>query len=239
MNRLKTIVLFAGIFGIGLGAISLNDSSAESLSILAATPQTQNNMGMLGHVEYKLMDAEGSIKQYLQSDNTVVVAGMDCVSRLMFDNDTADISCTNGLSTFDYISIGNATSADIDADVPLEGHTELESSSDGNCASSSVDGDMARKRITPTFTAAVAEGSGTLVVLDTKDSPFDFDAKNSTGNIAQSGIFNADVTTSDGNGQCTSLGDADLFAIQNLSTQTGIAVSSGDSLSVKWTITVG
>ena len=239
MNRLKTIVLFAGIFAIGLGAISLNDSSAESLSILAATPQTQNSMDMLGHVEYKLMDAEGSIKQYLQSDNTVVIAGMDCVSRLMFDNDTADISCTNGLSAFDYISIGNATSADIDADVPLEGHTELESSSDGNCASSSVDGDMARKRITPTFTAAVAEGSGTLVVLDTKDSPFDFDAKNSTGNITQSGIFNADVATSDGNGQCTVLGDADLFAIQNLSTQTGIAVSSGDSLSVKWTITVG
>jgi hypothetical protein len=239
MNRLKTIVLFAGIFAIGLGAISLNDSSAESLSILAATPQTQNSMGMLGHVEYKLMDAEGSIKQYLQSDNTVVNAGMDCVSRLMFDNDTADISCTNGLSTFDYISIGNVTSTNIDADVPLQGHTELESSSDGNCATTGVDGEMARKRVTPTFTAAVAEGSGTLVVLDTKDSPFDFGVSNSTSEITQSGIFNADVTTSDGEGQCTALGDADMFAIQNLATQTGIAVSSGDSLSVKWTITVG
>jgi hypothetical protein len=239
MNRLKTIVLFAGIFAIGLGAISLNDSSAESLSILAATPQTQNNMGMFGHVEYKLMDAEGSIKQYLQSDNTVVIAGMDCVSRLMFDNDTADISCTNGLSAFDYVAIGNVTSTDIDADVPLEGHTELESSSDGNCASTTVNGEMARKRVTPTFTAAVAEGSGTLVILDTKDSPFDFDANNSTGNITQSGIFNADVILADGDGQCQTLGNADLFAIQNLSLQTGIAVSSGDSLSVKWTITVG
>jgi hypothetical protein len=239
MNRLKTIVLFAGIFAIGLGAVSLNDSSAESLSILAATPQTQNSMGMLGHVEYKLMDAEGSIKQYLQSDNTVVIAGMDCVSRLMFDNDTADISCTNGLSTFDYISIGNVTSTNIDADVPLQGHTELESSSDGNCATTGVDGEMARKRVTPTFTAAVAEGSGTLVVLDTKDSPFDFGISNSTSEITQSGIFNADVAASDGEGQCTTLGNADMFAIQNLATQVGIAVSSGDSLSVKWTITVG
>jgi hypothetical protein len=239
MNRLKTIVLFAGIFGIGLGAISLNDSSAESLSILAATPQTQNNMGMLGHVEYKLMDASGSIKQYLQSDNTVVIGGMDCVSRMMFDNDTADITCTNINSTFDFVAIGNATGANITNNPPDDTETSLEPSS--QCATGSQEGEMARKRVTPTFTAAGA--TGTAVVLDTKDSPFDFDINNATGNIGQSAIFNTDVLTKDttepGGGSCVAIGTADMFAIQNLSTTTGIAVSAGDSLSVKWTITVG
>jgi hypothetical protein len=240
MNRLKTIVLFAGIFGIGLGAISLNDGSAESLSILAATPQTQNELGMLGHVEYKILDAEGSIKQYLQTDNTVVIGGMDCVSRLMFDNDTGLVTCNRQNSAFDYIAIGNASSAEVTGnDPPAEGSFELDGTLSGACADATNNGEMARKLVVPTFTAAVDGGSGTIVVLDTKDSPFDFDGSNATGVITQSGIFNADEFTKDGNSQCTVLGDSDMFAMQNLSTTAGIAVSDGDSLSVKWTITVG
>ena len=55
MNRLKTIVLFAGIFGIGLGTISLSGVSATSMMVSGA-PQTQAGFDMLGHVEYKVLD---------------------------------------------------------------------------------------------------------------------------------------------------------------------------------------
>jgi len=237
MNRLKTIVLFAGIFAIGLGAVSLNDSSAISLSILAATPQTQNTVGMLGHVEYTIRDSEGQIIKYAQGDNTVVHAGMDCVSRLVFENSTSTV-CPEGNNEFQFIAIGNGTAA---VDPPANDNTELITTSSGNCASTTVDGEMARKQVTPTFTAATGE-TGTIVVLDTAaagSTPFDFSVSNATGLITQSGVFNANEDQTNANGECTTLGTASMFAIQNLATTTGISVSAGDSLSVKWTITVG
>ena len=56
----------------------------------------------------------------------------------------------------------------------------------------------------------------------------------------QSGIFNTDNPKSATTGECSSLAaSASMFAIQNLNGITGITVSDGDSLSVKWTITVG
>ena len=97
---------------------------------------------------------------------------------------------------------------------------------------------MARKQVTPTFTAATG-GTGTIVVLDTSSDPFDFGAGNATGNIQQSGVFNGPEATFTANGECATLGNTSMFSIQNLSALTGISVSDGDSLSVKWTITVG
>ena len=98
---------------------------------------------------------------------------------------------------------------------------------------------MARKQVTPTFTPAVT-GTGTIVVLDTSSDPFDFSTSNATGNIMQSGIFNGPEAATDATtGECTTLGTTSMFAIQNLSTTSGISVSQGDSLSVRWTITVG
>jgi len=235
MNRLKTIVLFAGIFGIGLGAVSLTDSSATSLSIFAATPQTQNSMGMLGHVEYTLFDKAGSIKQYLQGDNLVVEDGKDCVARMVFDNSTTDPGvCPKGNNEFQYIAIGNDTSA---AD-PIVDETLSALTTDGGCASSS-DGEMARKLVPVVITAATG-GTGAIVVLDTVASPFDFGVSNATGNIMQSGIFNTDNPKDATTGECSSLAaSSSMFAIQNLNALVGITVSDGDSLSVKWTITVG
>ncbi|EGP94712.1 hypothetical protein [Nitrosarchaeum koreense] len=232
MNRLKTIVLFAGIFGIGLGTISLSGVSATSMMVSAA-PQTQAGFDMLGHVEYKVLDDSGAIKQYLQGDNIVVIGGKDCVARHVFENSTGTV-CPGGNNEFQYIAIGNYTSAG----TPVNTLSALELTGGSGCASSTVDGEMARKQVVPSFTPAVT-GTGTIVVLDTTSAPFNFGASNATGPIMQSGIFNGDNAAKDGNGQCTSLGTASMFSVQDLNTDTGITVSSGDSLSVKWTITVG
>jgi len=231
MNRLKTIVLFAGIFGIGLGAISLSGISATSLMVSAA-PQTQDSFNMLGHVEYKVIDESGAIKQYQQGDNIVVIGGKDCVARLVFENSTSAV-CPEGNNEFQYIAIGNQTTGG----VPANTLAALEVS-DSGCADSGTTGEMARKLIIPSFTPAVT-GTGTIVVLDTQSDPFDFSADNSSANIMQSGVFNADEGGKNANGECTTLGTSSMFAVQDLSGDTGIAVSDGDSLSVKWTITIG
>lgn len=231
MNRLKTIVLFAGIFGIGLGTISLSGVSATSMMVSAA-PQTQAGFDMLGHVEYKILDDSGAIKQYLQGDNIVVIGGKDCVARHVFENSTSAV-CAAGNNEFQYIAIGNYTSAG----TPVNTLSALEVNGGSGCASSTVDGEMARKQVVPSFTPAVT-GTGTIVILDTTSAPFNFGAGNSSA-IMQSGIFNGPNAAIAGNGACSSLGTASMFSVQDLNSDTGILVSSGDSLSVKWTITVG
>ncbi len=235
MNRLKTIVLFAGIFGIGLGAISLSGISATTLMVSAAPQPQTDGFGMLGHVEYKVIDPTGVIKHYQQGDNIVVISGKDCVAQLVFDNSTSTV-CPLGNNVFTHIAIGNHT----EAGVPVNTLSELESQVvDQDCAATADSGEMARKTVTPTFTAAVT-GTGTVVVLDTSSDPFDFGISNSTANIMQSGIFNEpEAAISATTGECTTLGASTMFSIQDLNTDTGISVSQGDSLSVKWTITVG
>lgn len=230
MNRLKTIGLFAGIFAIAMGAISLSDTS-ESFFMVSAVPQSQENVGMLGHVEYTVRDSSDNIKAYMQTDNIVTEEGKDCVAKTMFD--TADTVGSCGATTeFKYIAIGNATAAGVPVVATLG--LDVNGTPSNGCAVSAGDGEMARKLIDPTFNS---DGTSTIVTLDTVASPFNFDGGNATI-VMQSGIFNA-AATLDGVGQCTNVGTGDLFAIQDLNLDAGITVSSGDSLSVKWTITVG
>jgi len=230
-------VLFAGIFGIGLGAASLSGISATPLMVSADPQAQQANFGMLGHVEYKVLDNDGIVKHYLQGDNVVVNTGMDCVARLVFENSTSAV-CPQGMNgNFNYISIGNFTAIGVVNSTMTELDTSVASAT--GCAASGVSGEMARKAITggdSDFTPATSS-SGAIVVLDTS-SPFDFDAGNATGNIFQSGIFD-DGYGAGSNTCATSIPTSTMFSVQDLNADTGIAVSSGDSLSVRWTITVG
>ena len=231
MKRTITIALFAGMFAVTVGILGFSGNSA-TVNMISALPQSQDNVGMLGHVEYKVLDELGSIKQYMQNDNIVVQVGKDCVSRMVFDNSTDPGACPNN-GEFQFIAIGNATSGVID-----DTKTTLQG---GVCASSGVGGEMARKQVSAgsglTFTAAGA-GTGTVVTLDLSGDPFTFGAGNATA-VIDSGVFNRD-TTEDSEGRCTALGTSEMFSIQQLNGDTvGISVTSGDSLSVKWTITVG
>ena len=237
MNRLKTIGLFAGIFAIAMGAISLSVTS-ESFFIAPTVPQSQVNLGMLGHVEYTLKDPSGNIKAYIQADNIVTEAGKDCVAQVMFDSAETVDAC-GSTTEFQYIAIGNFSAAG----VPIVGASALEEggSATNGCASSggasptpTNGGEMSRKLIDPTF---LSTGTVTVVTLDTQSDPFDFDINNATV-VMQSGIFNG-ASTQNVNGECTDTTTDDMFAYQDLNDDNGITVSDGDSLSVKWTITVG
>ncbi len=232
MNRFKTIGLFAGIFAITMGAISLSDTS-ESFFMVSSVPQSQENVGMLGHVEYTVRDASDNIKSYIQTDNIVTLDGKDCVAKVMFDSADTVGSCA-ATTEFQFIAIGNFTAAGIPVNTVEQ--LDEDSSAVNGCAVSGVNGggEMGRKLIDPTFDSS---GTSTVVILDTVNSPFDFSVDNATV-VMSSGIFNA-ASTQDSEGQCTNIGTADMFAIQDLNLDAGITVSDGDSLSVKWTITVG
>ena len=71
MKRTTTIALFAGMFAVTVGMLGFSGNSATA-NMISALPQSQDNVGMLGHVEYKVLDELGSIKQYMQNDNVVV-----------------------------------------------------------------------------------------------------------------------------------------------------------------------
>jgi len=231
MKRTITIALFAGMFAVTVGILGFSGNSATA-NMISALPQDQDNIGMLGHVEYKVLDEFGSIKQYMQNDNIVVETGKDCVARMVFDNGTDPGKCPNN-GEFSWIAIGNKTGGSI-----VVGNTSLE----GNiCADTTNDGEMARKQVSNgaglSFTTA-AGAAGTIVTLDLSGNPFTFGDNNATA-VIDSGVFNRD-TNEDGEGQCTSLGVSEMFSQQQLNGDTvGISVTDGDSLSVKWTITIG
>jgi len=231
MKRVTTIALFAGMFAVTVGILGFSGNSATA-NMISAIPQSQDNFGMLGHVEYKLFDEFGNIKQYMQNDNIVVQVGKDCVARAVFDNSTNPNACPNN-GQFQWIAIGNKTAGDID-----DTKTTLEG---GVCASSGVGGEMARKQVTfgngLSFTGASA-GAGTIVTLDLSQDPFTFSDDNKTA-VIDSGVFNRD-TSEDSEGQCTNLDTSEMFSQQQLNgNSVGISVTAGDSLSVKWTITIG
>jgi hypothetical protein len=249
MKKITSIVLFASIFAVAVGTLGLSGISATPLMVSAA-PQTQENVGMLGHVEYKVLDEFGAVKAYMQNDNVVVEAGKDCASQGLFTNSGGQVGqCITDSAAFTYIGIGNGSSAtinvvnqtlaDADADTDL---TTVLCSDNGAGAGTAGGGDMARRNVTAVFDAT---GTNTIVTLDTSSDPFTFDVSNATS-VIDSGIFNADYAgIPEGDHTCivatsqTAGADWNMFSRQLLNAATGITVGAGDSLSVKWTITVG
>jgi len=247
MNRQKSIAVFAAIAAIAMTTIGLTGVSAESLMI-SSIPQTQEGVGILGHVEYTKMNSDGQIIGYFQSDNTVVDAGKDCVANLIFGADLTGSNCGITGGDFIYVAIGNSTAGVGVTHSPL---VQLDSSGTSLCAltgGDAQDGEMARKLVVPTITTFADDvaSQGTVVELETAD-PFTFTQAPLTNVtfVKQSGIFNAQHLN--GDIECTTAttgpGAAatnwDMFSIQELSGATGIQVTDGDSLSVKWTITIG
>ena len=237
MNRKMTVALFAGIFAIAMTTVSLSGASASTM-VLASTPQAQSEVSMLGHVEWTVLDENNNIKRYLQSDNLIVRGGTDCAAELIFGSDGT--SCGGTGTTVRYIGIGNGSApANIDGS-----ETYFDDDGGGSCGSGQ-DGEQARKDVSTAAGSILSQvdnaGSGTVVTLDVGTNTFKFDASNAT-TITQSALFDDDSGAGpDANGMCQTPGttgvDWNMFAIQNLPSG-GTQVSDGDSLTVKWTITI-
>ena len=247
MNRQKSIALFAAIAAVAMTAIGLTGVSATTLMV-SSVPQSQEGMGMLGHVEYTLMGSDDLVKGYFQSDNIVVDDGKDCVGVRTFGAAIAAGKC-NTDKTFRYIAIGNWTGG-----APDGTESALDSQGSSICADgggTGQEGEMARKLVVPNIITGAVNPAGSVVELEVLNA-FTFGIFNAT-TVEQSGIFNGistddTIATYDGGdttGQCAAPGVPDaanvwnMFAIQDLNSGNGITVTDGDSLSVKWTITIG
>lgn len=249
MNRQKSIAVFAVIAAVAMTSIGLSGVSATPL-IVSSIPQSQEGVVILGHVEYTLMGADNQIKAYIQGDNAVVDDGKDCVAGLLFGSPTLGGEfgiCKDDTSKFNFIAIGNGTSTVPATFVDLK---QMTNSTVDGCAGAGLesaggDGELARlpADITVGALADDAGSAGTQVVLQTT-VPFDFVTNNATL-VNESGIFSGpqkDATPS-ADDACVDAGnpgvDWNMFSIQRLNSDAGIAVTDGDSLSVKWTITIG
>jgi len=255
MKRITSIVLFASIFAVAVGTLGLSGNSATLM--ISAASQTPEVVGMLGHVEYTLLDEFGDIKAYMQNDNVVVQDGKDCAAQNIFTNSAGQVGqCLLGSAAFTYIGIGNGSSnnnldvanrtlADSFDNSPA-GDDPLGECSDNNAGlSSSSGGEMARRNVTAGFTFPA---DNAVVELNTSGNPFTFNDSNATA-VIDSGIFNANFQSAGDNPDCSSGFSAtdggtagthwNMFSRQLLNNAAGITVGAGDSLSVKWTITVG
>jgi len=243
MNRIHTIALFAGVFAVALGTLGFTGfSSVSAIPLMTeAIPQTQDKAGILGHVTYTLYDATGNVKSYVQGDNVVTFVGKNCIASHIFkvadDGPTGENTCNSRNQDFNFIAIGNVSSPSAGA-----GDIELDFENGSACASSggSDDGEMARVQVSPTINNATTGGA--VVVLETIGTQaFTFTSDNATI-VRQSGLFDGDETADDINtGECTTLGAPgqsgtwNMFSIQDIS----VTTTDGDSLSIKWTITIG
>jgi len=269
MKRNTTIVLFASIFAVAVGTLGLGGNSAflvasavpqaqEGVSMLGHVEYKHldefgNIKGYMQQDNIVVVAGKDCAAAHLFTDGTskfVPTAGSnDCIPNPGF---------------FTYIGVGNGTLVPV-ADDPWIGvnnatlqnttgggsGTTSQCADDGANDGAAAGGEMARRNVTATF---VSSGTSTVVTLDTSgagsDGPFTFVSANAT-DVTDSGLFNADYELGPGVGHTCGAsfvlsGDDDvagvdwnMFSRQVLNNDAGITVTDGDSLSVKWTITVG
>lgn len=235
MNRQKSIALFAAIAAIAMTTIGLTGVSSTSL---AASPFSESeDVAMLGHVEYTVLDSSNEIKQYIQGDNAVANEGKDCVGAVVFGAQGSG-NCIDTTSKFTWIAVGNGTTGSaIPATTAL---VQLTNGTTDGCFDSTTGGELGRMNVTSVVFNSISNNAGSVgskVEIETP-VPFDIVAANAT-TIFQSAIFNVENTQTSGSCDSVTKAAQNMFSIQELNSPGGIDVTAGDSLSVKWTITIG
>ena len=225
-----TIAAIAIATAIAVTAISINTVPSFALATGSISPEAGF---MMGHVEYVVRDANGNIKAYMQGDNEVVNKGDDCVITYVFGSTNAGggDNCTATADGFRFIGIGNATLGTVTGTYTGLGASGAQTVAGG---SPGAEGIMAIRADSNTVGSASSDG-GTVVIKT--ENPFTFGATNAT-TVLGAGLFDANCTVGS-IGQCTSTYTANMFSAQALNGGSGVAVTSGDSLDVTWTITVG
>ena len=231
MNSKTTIVGLVAAIAVLSGAMGLSVTGAFS----DLKPLTSNAATgfLIGHVEIEARNSNGELFAYRQSDNAVVDDGEQCILKLLFGtsgmtNDgrgeylatTSDgsISATVGACTgiltgaWDVLAIGTGATTYTD-ETDHDHLVVMETESVGN----GLDRNYAT---TKTWTNGTGATTTKIVLKNTFTS-----TSGSTESITESGLFNS--TTVAGSG---------MLAHQ---TFTAVSLTSGDSITVTWTFTVG
>ena len=212
------VAVAAGLFGANIAQIHDDSQKVLSNSLVGGVP-------ILGHVEIVARDSNGNIIAYRQGDNLIVVQGLNCIGQALFRTVAATVSTDpincggsasagtlanfNTASGFRFIEIGTASTT-----------TALMAT-----RTSLVGAVEARTLGVPTFTpfgsasSASATGTGPSVTIQGTIS-----ITGATQTIQEAGLFDGASGT-----------PANMFARQTFA---AITLSTGDTLTVTWTITL-
>lgn len=211
----KTIALLGVLIVAGFGVGMVSSTVFATPLLLAQSEKTENSntFGIMGHVELVAHDADGNIKQYLQTDNIIVNNGEDCLAEAMFNVTSSSCSGTGfhvggqgpGDGGFTWLGIGtNATpAAEDDTALGAETGSRLDENDTGGA---------------PSVTSSTGTGAGSVatVVLSEVFTP-------GAVTIAEAGLFDAST-------------GGNMLARQQF---TGIPLGASDQLTVQWTVTLG
>ena len=112
MNRKVTMALFSAVFAVTISLAGTNGLFATAFVTNPSTVLETSSTNLVGHITATLYDSEGNIKQYVQTDNTVMIEGKDCIGKLAFNGPTGTEGCDNDAAKFDQVAIGKYSAGD-------------------------------------------------------------------------------------------------------------------------------
>lgn len=220
--------------------------SATIFGLIDIKPNAQTSTiasGLItGHVITTHQDADGNILSYRQSDNIILNAGENCVSKRMFSNTTTGTGVCTGANNngYRFIAIGNNTAALALTGTNTRLGNELNATSYGNNVASGLT--LLRQPATVSgasgWTNSTSVNAQASVVMSAV-----FKNTNQVGGasviVTESGLYNSTYSTAEAASTATFqnlINQDGLFARQ---TFTGITMSPADTLTVQWTMSVG
>lgn len=213
MKTYTTVALMGVIFAAGLGVATVSGVPVTLNQAGISTMEAETS-GMYGHITLIAHGPDGEVKEYRQTDNTVLRDGEDCLAQAIFSITAGSENC-DVTSKMTYIGIGNGENAGSDDSAGSEGSTQPPDTAEtlnNEIASDPQD--------SATVTASSGSGSSTVISLAI---PI-----NSTFAITEAILANSGVNDTDGS--------YDALALQEFN---AINLSNGDTLTVEWTIQLG
>ena len=183
--------------------------SSDEISASDITKITQNAGFMMGHAIIEAHDSEGNLIAYRETDNEVVDVGENCVLKMLFGSSGPGAAGTS-VCTGANTQPWTYIGIGTNATPAYETDVGLRIEEDGTLARGIA--------TTQTWTNGSGDGTAAKIVLS---KTFTSD---STTTIVESALFNGTTNS------------AGILARQVFS---GVALSSGDSITVTWTFTVG
>jgi len=226
MNSKTTIVGLVAAIAVLSGAMGLSVTGAFSDPKLMTSNAATGFL--IGHVEIEATNANGELFAYRQSDNAVVDDGEQCILKLLFGtsgmtNDgrgeylatssdgslTDTVGACTGILTGAWDIIAIGEGTTAPADTDVILETEY-----------TADGLDRAVATTKTWTNGTGATTTKIVLKNTFTS-----TSGDTESVTESGLFNSTVVAGSG-----------MLAHQ---TFTAVSLTSGDSITVTWTFTVG
>ncbi len=206
------------IVAIALVAVSLSGTFALADDFQGAQLE-RDGIGFYGHLEAKVTDENGNVKQYIQTDNRIVGNGTDLlITRAFSPSGGFTGTISTGIGPMTNMQLGTGT----DDDATFSGGaTGLQTPAAGCITTFTGTANNA------TLSGGFAQSSATLSA--TFDSSVGAGAcmSGSVTNLIEAGLFNG----------ATGSGTDDMFARGYFGAGNDVTLSGSDTLDVDWTFT--